>query len=647
MGKDKVFFNGINAETGEYISTFSLEELASIAKGSKLDKESDLDVINRAVLARKHLGLAEGIELSDLSQTGWGVIFAENADPEIKEALKPLLDLRRKQAGKHYFEFGGKKGYKKGEDKKTFLRNRGAEESGPADPEKGMPYYLLIVGDPQDIPYGFQHLLDVTYSIGRLHFDGDNAIECYANYANNVVAAEKGYVKLGQRAVFFAPSNADDGATTLSSTRLVQPLTEALKKKFPTWQQQIILDENAKKETLAQILNGKDAPALLFTASHGMAFSKGSSKQIPHQGALLCADWPGPEEWQKAIPERFYFHAEDLQAEANLRGMIAFHFACYGGGTPEMDSFAKQAFTTPKPIANKAFVAALPQKMLGHTRGALAVICHIERAWGYSFLGSKDQQQIGVFNNTVRRLFNGRPVGAAVEFFNDKYAELATELSDKIEESEDLNTTLNKHELANLWTSQNDARGYAVIGDPAVRLHAFEELKNNIRPDVVEIISRPVGQPSNLKEEKTEMNEVTFGKENSENFGLLDSFNDTREQTAATLKKLSGKLNAYLENVVDDMTSLEVATFVSEDLNTVTHDRNRFTGNAKLRALTRINLDGDMQVCVPEKNGEIDETLWRIHCDTVAEAQKQRTETLKALGSIVGELLSALKFLPL
>jgi len=646
MSDEKLPLNGINAETGQYISTFTIEELSEIALGAKLEGEKDIEIKTRAVLAKKHLGAAEGIELSDLSQTGWGVIFAENADLAIKEALKPLLDLRRGQAGKFYFEFDGKKGYKTGEDKKAFLRNQGAEECGPADPEKGMPYYILIVGDPQEIPYRFQHLLDVTYSVGRLHFDGDNALECYANYASNVVAAENGNVKLGQHALFFAPSSADDGATTLSSTKLVQPLTEALKGKCPTWGQQIILDENAKKETLAQILNGKEAPALLFTASHGMAFSKGSSKQFRHQGALLCADWPGPEDWQKPIKEDFYFCADDLKTEANLRGMIAFHFACYGGGTPEMDSFAKQAFKDPKPIANKAFVAALPQRMLGHPRGALAVIGHIERAWGYSFLGSKNQQQIAVFNNTIRRLFNGRPVGAAVEFFNDKYAELATELSDKIEESEEKDTTIDKHELANLWTSQNDARGYAIIGDPAVRLPAFEEVKNDVRPEVIKIVSQPL--PSRPKEErKKTKTETVPTNESAAEFGLVDSLDDVHEKTIETLKKLTGKLNTYLEKAVDDMTSLEVATFVSEDLNTVIHDRNRFTGNAKLRAMTRINLDGDMQVCVPEKDGEIDEKLWRIHCDTVLQAQKQRTETLKALGSIAAELLSALKFLPL
>jgi hypothetical protein len=114
-------------------------------------------------------------------------------------------------------------------------------------------------------------------------------------------------------------------------------------------------------------------------------------------------------------------------------------------------------------------VAALPRRLLGHPNGgALAVIGHVDRAWGWSYVFGQAYQR-EVFQSTLAEILDGYPVGAAMERFGERHGQLAGMLA-AAGQRQKHGETVDPKEHADLLTATHDARNYVVLGDPAVRL---------------------------------------------------------------------------------------------------------------------------------------------------------------------------------
>lgn len=532
-------FNGINAVTGDYGLTMGVEEFVQrvLPRNDSTALRRQQDEYNTAVKDGKketYRGVREGVDGTKLEQAGWGLLFAfaDTRVDAIQEALSPLLALRKAQAGPYYRVFTGPNAYRPGESKSDFLR-RFNVGSGPVDPKKGVPYYLLLIGSPALIPYEFQYQLDIQFAVGRLDFD---TLDEYANYAKAVVAAETGQQHLTRTATFFSVTNAGDSATATTDAFLIKPLVDALTPGAPHWTITTYRGQAAKRSQLDALLGGPQKPAILFTASHGVEFPLGDPRQERQQGALLCQEWPGPVEWKRALLEDFYFAGDHLASTADPSGMIAFYFACYGGGTPQYDDFERPATTAAghtqrQAIAERPFVAHLPKKLLGHPKGgALAVVSHVDRAWSYSYQRDKTPQT-AVFEDTLKILFAGQPLGWALEHFNSRYAELSADLSNAINRIS-WGAQIEPYELATLWKENHDARNYIVLGDPAVRVAVAGDstLGLNNRPATIPRYSD--GRPVTISVADWQQTPITVKTALATALQQIDQINAQLEQRA-------------------------------------------------------------------------------------------------------------------
>ncbi len=458
MADPQLYFNGINGATGEYLlPPMSFEEMADLI----LEEKEDPGILNSLRGWWRRIdpssggvrGVVFGVDPLDLEQAGWGVIFHRDESQAVRDALAPLVAHRR----------GRVLDYQPGETKDLWLARHGAGP-GPVDPEQ-VPYYLLIVGDPERIPFSFQYLLDVQYAVGRLCFDTP---EEYARYAESVIGYETATsVPNTREMVVFATRHPGDPATELSADLLAKPLADELPGRYG-YAARRLWGVDATKANLGDLLMAtrKAPPALLFTTTHGVGFPLGDPRQFAAQGALLCQDWPGVG----TIDEEDYFCGADLDPQAQVHGTIVFSFACFGAGTPHRDDFAHGPGVIPSDVAPRAFVAALPKRLLVHPQGgALAMIGHVERAWSYSFVWGQAGAQLNVFKDALGKILEGWPVGHAMEGFNQRYAEISTVLSEELERVA-FGLQVPPEDLVGWWTARNDARNYIIVGDPAVRL---------------------------------------------------------------------------------------------------------------------------------------------------------------------------------
>src|SRR5580698_2186543 len=182
----------INALTGTAMHALPRANLAGLS--------GDLPGAAQRIANSTHLGTDYSVDdPNDLTQAGWAILFASDADPAIQPHLQPLIDLRKSQVqDPSLFKiFSGSTGVLPGQTAANWAQQRGVSLTAPVNPyQGGVPFYLLLVGSPDRIPFEFQALLKMQWAVGRLAFDD---VEDDGRYAQAVVQYESPAFKPVQR----------------------------------------------------------------------------------------------------------------------------------------------------------------------------------------------------------------------------------------------------------------------------------------------------------------------------------------------------------------------------------------------------------------------------------------------------------------
>jgi len=339
---------------------------------------------------------------------------------------------------------------------------------------KKVPAYVLIVGGPDQVPFGFQSLMDGVASVGRVDFGSIEDLDAYTKKLLRLEAARAPVVE--RETLFFATDGGTEDPTYFSRKYMAEPLAAHVRQDIKLKTTEIVGDKATKANLVAALKKTK--AALVYTASHGLgATSESQAVQEKFNGAICCQT-NGPLTLDEL------FSADDVPSnEPMCEGAVFFQFACYGYGTPAQSEYAHwlpESWGKAQPAVPNDFVAALPKKLLANPKGPIAFIGHLDTAFLHGFADVRNPHtidrwhtRIAPFKMAVDQLLGVQPSGLAMERINERYAmcnAMLTNTSDRVQRGTMQWTEENMGTFLDTWITRGDAQNYLVFGDPAARL---------------------------------------------------------------------------------------------------------------------------------------------------------------------------------
>ncbi len=423
---------------------------------------------------RRYRELGDGTDASDSRQTGWAVLYGPEEKARAEPHLTDLLALRRAQAGENRFRemvvptvdgicVSGQR----------FLFETIEEAPGVVDIER-LPYYVLIVASPQEVPWEFQFELAINRAVGRLYFDEPKDYARYASAVKAVEESRKAVKKADPKRTlgfFFVErelmsNGKPDKATPILADFLVEPVPRRLKATSPSWKTPVIRGDEGRADRLREILEGRaQTGAGWVVLSHGVEAKLDSQTQPERQGGISCIHRP--------------LYGKDLNFQNSPKGaLLGKTFvltACFGAGTTEFNEFEspKAALEGDVPkaerIASAPFVARLPQRLLA--QGSLGVFGHVGKGLTatYRWLhGPSATEAARSFSDMLVRILRGQRLGHAMRPMARRASNISSHFLPYLR-AWVYDPGINYREIELQWKAWIDARNFVLLGDPAAR----------------------------------------------------------------------------------------------------------------------------------------------------------------------------------
>ncbi len=332
------------------------------------------------------------------------------------------------------------------------------------------PDHILIVADPESIPFEFQAHLAIRAKVGRVCFD---TLEELQKYVDKIVRLSKKPPLLKKEATFFATNFChvrENDPTYYSYNEMVKPLSVSLSEKnIPN---RLFLPDYVTKKNIIKEFNDSKS-ALIYVASHGVG-NLPSNKQIDLTGAICCQDWIETQD------DSELFTAQDIPSDEKkpfLEGSIFFQFSCFGFGTPKYNDIVSFSFKGNRPkeqISDRSLISAIPKKLLSHPRGPVAFIGHANMTYLDGFYDTdvtkpkEERRNISSYETLIHYLFDKKTLGTSMDDMIDTASSQTNEFSQLLLKYQGGDRTLRtKKRISKSFFLSHDSKNYFVFGDPA------------------------------------------------------------------------------------------------------------------------------------------------------------------------------------